>query len=415
MDSVKSFKDLIPFIKEKNDDKWYVENVSIDYDLTFPFPAKEKLEKKDKSVINAIEIGVVFSTCNFTQNVIVSSKTGAVEFRSNCTFAHKVRLKNSSVLITFANATFLKSSELNAEDSTFNEKIRFRSCEFEGEVNFRNTTFNELADFWRCTFHKPTTFYKTDFFNITVFSAAVFEEDVLFTYALINKLVIFRGTRFDKGLDLSLAIISGALSVFDIRLKEYETYDYKKDVEYNGLDKKKKEMALEKAYEIAVSDLHKIPQKNKRETFRLLKAHHQKGNNQAAALEFMMLEKKSLRQELNLEKNRLWDQFILGLNQWSNEHGVNYVRAFLFTTFFGFVFFYLSFINSEFYEFSINPKYWAIEDGFEYYVQFMLPTHKFNYINGGGGNFAYFLFDFIGRMVVGYGIYQFIQAFRKYR
>lgn len=60
---------------------------------------------------------------------------------------------------------------------------------------------------------------------------------------------------------------------------------------------------------------------------------------------------------------------------------------------------------------------------FDYYVQSILPTHSFNYLTDGDNEDmvkhelekGYYAIDFLGRIFVGYGIYQTIQAFRKYK
>jgi hypothetical protein len=63
---------------------------------------------------------------------------------------------------------------------------------------------------------------------------------------------------------------------------------------------------------------------------------------------------------------------------------------------------------------TIFEKYAKFND-LKYFLEFLNPTHKFDYIQEDGLTTRFYLFDFIGRIFVGYGIYQFIQAFRKYK
>lgn len=58
----------------------------------------------------------------------------------------------------------------------------------------------------------------------------------------------------------------------------------------------------------------------------------------------------------------------------------------------------------------------AIKEGFGYFWQFLIPTHKFDYLGVKQTDSPlFYVFDFFGRIAVGYGIYQFIQAFRKFK
>ena len=51
-----------------------------------------------------------------------------------------------------------------------------------------------------------------------------------------------------------------------------------------------------------------------------------------------------------------------------------------------------------------------------YYFTFLDPTHKIDFLKDKGVTLSGWssLVDFLGRIVVGYGIYQFISAFRKH-
>ena len=101
---------------------------------------------------------------------------------------------------------------------------------------------------------------------------------------------------------------------------------------------------------------------------------------------------------------------------WSSIYGTSYLRAFLFTILIGLLFFNLSLISTDLFAFSFNPIEWEIAEGAKYFVQFLIPTHKFDYLgNKVDTGTAFYILDFVGRLLVGYGIYQFIQAFRKYK
>lgn len=383
----------------------------------------------------SVDFSLSFNHCTFLNKVNVTEHLlENLSFSNSCVFNDDVVFTNTNKIQTFSNCIFRK--KIIAEDAVFDNKVRFRACHFKGNVNFYNTTFKELADFWRCTFYQRTTFYKTDFMDIVVFSAAIFKEDVSFTYALINKLLILRGTKPKQGFDLSLAIVAGNLSVFDFKLKDFEAVDvFKKTIEKLKENPTKDfETVYEDIYEHAVSENDGIPLINKRETFRILKDQLESQRSVSESLPYKLLEKETLRKELvsklvkvnkvETKKERwkkFWknasvrlDQFNLWLNRWSSNHGTSYGRAFLFIVLMGGVFFYCSLIATKEFSFELNPLNWSYEAGIKYYVQFLIPTHKFNYM-GIQENSWFYIWDFLGRTFVGYGIYQFIQAFRKYR
>ncbi|WP_282161420.1 pentapeptide repeat-containing protein [Ulvibacterium marinum] len=328
----------------------------------------------------------------------------------NCTFKKGIRIRNSSNNLTFQNCKVY--GEFNLRNCTFDKKARFRKCTFFEKTDFSNTVFNDLADFWRSTFKKETIFFKTDFLATVVFSAATFHENVLFTYSLIEKLAIFRGTEILGGLDLSTAILAGELGIFDFSLN-----DFKSDPK----------VLSENNYEQEISENGNIPIKNKRETFRILKKIHESQNNIVASLPFKVIEKKTLFKESwhglkhgnSIFKN-LSNLFILFFNFLSNYFGIAFFQGIFFTIGMGILFFYLCMIYTTKYLFAWHLDSQIIMDNIPAFANFLLPTHKFDYL---GSDFtksfsfsnSFFLFDILGRIFVGYGIYQTIQAFRKFR
>jgi hypothetical protein len=422
-----------------------LENAIIEYDFIFPIN-KNKTDTKGKDKLNSHKRTIIFKNCVFEKelklfpnNITMKDKPKRLIFE-NCIFNNHVYLVRSLDTLTFDNCIF--NNIFKAEDATLEGKIKFQECDFNEDVNFRNTKFVELADFWRSTFHKKTIFYKTDFLNTVVFSAATFKENVLFTYTLIDKLILFRGTKIQKGFDLSLAIIYGKLGLFGFDLNDYKDYQFIND---------------EDEYEDAVSEKAIIPIKNKRETFRILKDVLESQKNLSESLKFKAIEKEVLRLELNnsnlnykitffsklkfkvnnfLEKvnlglnkysndyfsklkfkvNNYLERLNLKLNKYSNDYGDSYGRAFLFVLFFGWLIFYLSLLSSETYSFSLNYENWVIKDNVKYFIEFLNPLHKSDYLEKEIILTPdFYIIDFFGKIIVGYGIYQFIQAFRKYK
>ena len=355
----------------------------------------------DKSLKN-----LEFSHYKFLFPINISETLNSVSF-NNCIFTEDVQFSSTFNLdATFRQTIFEKIADFS--NCHFKGKTRFHTIEFKETANFHNTKFDDLSDFWGSKFFQPIIFYKTDFLGITVFSRTEFKENVLFTYSLINKIIIFRGTIFNKGLDLSLTILNGNFNVFDIRLDNFNS----EDQNYNEDD-----------YDDFVPESAVIPEKNKRETFRLIKKQLQNQGNQIDSLIYSNLEIKTYYKQLKRQvfkefkiKNRIQNYIILELNYLSNKNGKSWFRAIVFTFTIGFLFFYLSIISTNNYSIGWDNISWDnFNECIKLYFTFMTPTHKVEYLDYLGSTSLTYVSDFIGRTFIAYGIYQTIQAFRKFK
>lgn len=340
-------------------------------------------------------------------SVFFSDKTEVSLLFENCIFEKQLfSHRNVEHNNSFFNCKF--ESPIKIPEIRIFGKIRFRDCDLQ-QLDFQNTVFEDLLDFWNCIFYKKLIFHKTDFLGTVTFSGSKFTENVLFTYSLIQKNLIFRGTRFVKGLDLATASIPGVLQIFNMYLGDYQS----KFINASDLDD------FEVEYNDSISEVGEIPIKNKRETYRILKYTLVSEHNIYESLEYKKLEKETLREELRTEKRiskNYPDRFNLWMNFISNNHGKSYLRAVVFTLICGWILFSLSILNTDQYFFTLNPLLWEFSHGLKYFIMFLLPTHSFDYLGDEVVLYtAFYVFDFFGRIVVGYGIYQFIQAFRKFR
>lgn len=301
--------------------------------------------------------------------------------------------------------------QIDLEEVTFNDKFKIHDSEID-VVKLDNAKFHSLADFWCCKFTKKITFYKTDFNTTVVFSAATFDENVLFTYTLFGGKAIFARTTFLKGFDFSQSIISGDLQFFNLKLsaKNYiAEYLDNDDLEYQN----------------AIDTLHKIPYVNKKETFRILKHSFEKSGNYTSAIDCKFYEYQTFFELLNeIKKDGTYNlknfgnRWILRLNKWSNGYGTNYLMGARFTVFFAALFVSLTLITT-----SAFKSQWCmcpldrslLPEAMEYFVTFLNPVHRLTYLEDLEPSALTYLFDFLGRIVVGYGIYQTVQAFRKYK
>lgn len=113
------------------------------------------------------------------------------------------------------------------------------------------------------------------------------------------------------------------------------------------------------------------------------------------------------------------DGILLGLNLISNRHGLDYKTGLKFTGITGLAFYiiyiltmYNQFYNTEWQGWSefLSACNFTIKNFFV----FLFPSHGFNFIENSNPNSLAYMIDFLGRVFIGYGIYQTIQAFRKY-
>lgn len=343
-------------------------------DCTFNTTASVSLSNhcKDDSKFGNYEIELDFYNCTFNKMVnVVGVINGTVNF-NHCTYKDKFHIS----------------------ECTFEKKVQLSNCTFK-EIYFDHSKFIENVEFWANTFTKKTIFFKTAFLSNVEFANVVFEQNVLFTYTRCSKYFVFQRTVFRQGLDLSLILIDGTLSIFNIHLKDFATY---KGDNYNK----------------AIMSDGEIPLVNKRETFRIIKRNFERRQNMADSLPFKALEKVALREEIKI-KDKFWDRRLLWLNSVSNNFGLSYGQAILFIFIVALISFILSrLFISDYQYFSISWE--SANEFWSSFFQFLNPTHKPFYLGDNlSYNAGYFIFDYLGRIFIGYGIYQFIQAFRKYR
>ncbi len=317
--------------------------------------------------------------------------------------------------VAFISTTFSKSVDFWG--ATFEKESNFRGCRFFKEPRFTNTKFEDTVIFLEAEFKEDTVFYQTYFKGATIFSQAIFKGHALFIYSVISNALVLQGVTFEqnKGLDLASATITGTVNPFGFSLQGYTTSDKTNLSEYyKAINTKLDSVDGENI------TIEAIPTHIKRETFRILKEACEKQSNIVESLEFKKLEKETLFKETleNASKGffpflkALPNLLVLSLNAISNWFGSSYFLAFFFTIGVGLLFFNLSLLYTIKlnYAFSFN-----IEHGVKDFLSFMNPTHGFDYIGLAENNLTtgFYVFDFLGRIFVGYGIYQFIRAFRK--
>lgn len=108
------------------------------------------------------------------------------------------------------------------------------------------------------------------------------------------------------------------------------------------------------------------------------------------------------------------DKTTLLFNHLSNRHGLSWGTGVFFTVCASLLFFSFSLWSTE--EFEIGLPYRSdISEVMMLYFEFLTPTHRVQFLDAYDPNGWTYFWDFVGRIFVAYGIYQTIQAFRKYR
>lgn len=334
---------------------------------------------------------------NYIFEISDSKKYRRIKFK-DCVFKKDVILKNISISenLIFWNCKFEKC--VTFHDVTIKRKARFWETTF-NELKIDNLRFEDLADFFKTKFKENTIFYKTDFLATTVFTASIFEKNLLFTYSKISDVLIFSRTKFLKGMDLSQAIITGKIKNsnsdfpnFEKKMDIDDDDNYRDSFEFNG----------------------QITLQNKRETFRILKKAAQDEGNQFKFLEYSKIENETYFEQLKPIWIKRFDNYIIFLlNKISNDHNMSWSRGILFTAIIGLLFFYTSLITTSLIEFGFDIELFSYYLG--KYIFFLSPIHKIDLFEEEIATTGTIILDFLGRLFVGYGIYQTIQAFRKHK
>jgi len=136
-----------------------------------------------------------------------------------------------------------------------------------------------------------------------------------------------------------------------------------------------------------------------RENYRQLKIAMEKQGNLSAALQYRAKEMHYLRKENKWS----WDKVLLYLNFFSNNHGLSWSRALAFTI-------SMSFILYLCYERTYMIPSYNLDAYFKYASSF--PLYKSQ--SERASTWSTYLVIMLSRIFIGYGIYQFIVAFRKF-
>ncbi|MES2108552.1 MAG: hypothetical protein V4577_07390 [Bacteroidota bacterium] len=349
-----------------------------------------EVDLRDAKIKEQIQIHLMNVTGKFNAD---SAVFNSAVFIDHSVFKDKNYLTN----ITFENVLTISEccfeKHLSLAYSRLNQHATIRKSTFEhADVSFTGVQFN--AAFW--IGGQLETDYKVKFDGSMSFQGAIVSPNSIVRILGINSNLYPQGS-----LKFKDALIKGLVDIRDVHLAH---------IDFSGT-----------VVPGNVQDNHTLIRAIKdKDTARLLKNEAKKINNSISAIAYYKAEVAHHAKTLSFKQ--LGDAIILRLNSWSNNYGLNWLQGVAFTIISGLICF-TSFIisvngisivydsSSSFLFF--REQFWA---GFLNY--FWLPTGFETLVGTNSthvaGGLLGAIFFILGKVLIAYGIYQTIAAFRKY-
>ena len=265
--------------------------------------------------------------------------------------------------------------------SIFGKKIIFNDCTFNSTVSFRECGSEETDISFEVCIFKGNSFFTNAKFNTLSISDTTFESRVSFYGLKVNFIKLFLVT-FQK------------LAFFD-------------ELQINKL------LAGENHTKIEIEEA-----KLWRRTLRQIKQELQKTDNKIDYNRFRSYELAAYYNELNWKWNDGFrDKAILGATILFTGFDNNWRRALAFTLAFALIFYSL-FFNSE--NYLLAHKLFSWKEFISGYFRFLIVTDFYNPLADGrhyidNTNTIGWLIFILGKIFIAFGIYEMIQAFRKFK
>lgn len=368
--------------------------------------------------------------------------------------------------VCFSNAEF--NHKVSFKGTKFKKQAEFGGCIFNQYVDFSECVFED--DYWPSSFENSVNFSHTRFEKHTTFWGLNFSGSAHFCYSNFKKGVDFEESVFNGELNFFESIISGDANFKHVECKKkVNAWDLTclGDISFEWANFREKVNFSEMKVENGAANFHgtnfggnayfytgifhsidliksviekgvyfldaKIENAN-RETWRIIKNEFLKQNNRIESLKYHALEMRQYEIELFGKgklskfkvirffheffdlfkgKNRS-DKTILFLNRISNDNNKNPFVGIKFTvlaTIISYLLFLFTLKLENNLEYEFGLKY--LGNNIKHLLE-MLNITNFNFQPFGYEyNWAHIVL-FIGRIFIGYGIYQTIQAFRKF-
>ncbi len=296
-----------------------------------------------------------------------------------------------------------------------------------GGVIIGNNRFNGNVGLYKCIFKNTIECYENNFKRNLILGSGIFEKGIKFysdrisstleigakeefvfnSFILFNKIIAEAGScirltniRHRGKIKFNDSYINGLLYFNNIKVDQLEMFS---TTISGDIDECKSNL-----------DQHCIKDIN---TARLLKNGALKLNNKVRALEYHSIEMECLRKQLKWHRNFI-NKLIVSLNKITNNNGVNPLRAVVATVLFAIIFFTLTQMAQGDFRWGpdwgncmlFDDQYWQGVMGFLW-----LPnTETFKDLGVNNAPALSYITYILGKVFIGYGIYQTISAFRKF-
>lgn len=296
-------------------------------------------------------------------------------------------------------------------------KFRLRQSSVNSSIFLTNNTFGDLLDLYGSVFYGNVIFFKCDFEGPVVFSDAIFHNNLLLTFSELSSHLIFRGTSFinNSGLDISTAILPEKVFFQYVELKYFKCS--KGEINDAARHEHFKDEEIGKAFGISY--------RNRRDTFRIIKKYAKDNDDLYEYNHFGYLEARAattmFRRQFWMPWRENWkwpvqNYLIHSLNRWSNNHRKSWFRATLFIALMTLLSLILVLEASGF---GIDLILWEEQRIASLGLKLFNPLHGFDIYERLGLEFTsapkVIAADIFSRVFVGYGYYQFVQAFRRFK
>ncbi len=386
-----------------------------------------------------------------------------------CIFNFKVEFwaKKFDEIVDFKNSTF--NHDVSFQNCVFEKNINFDGCHFKGTANFTNAKFNDYfyapvafdkyANFSSakfknhvlfnlCYFNSNARFSKVIFNGGADFSSVTFNKDFSINDSIIKDNISFEATDFNgkingwnltchKGISFIWANFRSKINLSELKVENGNANFHGANFEKNAYFYKSIISNLDLTQSVidkSIFFLHSKIGSANRETWRIIKHEFIKQNNKIESLPYHTLEMKEYEKEifgdkkiykyslirfirdicLIFKKNNRTDKFILFINRISNGYNSNPFRAVKFTlsaTLIAYIVIVYTIKLETGIDFDYSYKHLGLN--FKQGLQLINITN-WNYKPFGlKYNWSYGIL-FLSRIIIGFGIYQTIQAFRKY-
>ena len=406
-------EDLCEYLKGMENDQIIIKSHTINFKLDIAtlianFPKNVSLSFIDSTFIHTVQVysddkiiyTLNFDSCVFQDEVNFSE----IEFLNDLNITKSTFIKE----VSFFHIVFHKYFRLNG--STFNDIIFFdltlsdksffytndnNRPTFKGNVRFHNVEFQE-ANFWDFTFQKDVEFVDTCFICPTFFIRSKFLGKTVFESTCVSG-----NTQFLKGVYFNDADISD-LSIQNITIENVISFSnatikkiFIKDVYCDGAL-----LSFDGTIINSIAD---------EGTARFLKTQAIKSNNP-----FLFSE--SVSREMNLHYQRLkwrksfFDKLIFFLNKHSTNFGERWQRGILFIMLTWIFFFSLTIILRDGFG---NTFIWSDKTYLKEAINYLWQFGNLDVLGDSFGLLSIIIF-ILGKIMIIYGVYQTITAFRKY-